>query len=84
MFRIKRKFLVKVIDAIRLSKCPDDSENLLKVQACIYIDALITYFTQVNNTRLNSAVRLQPISQATSKLTAHIKKKFSQPNISKL
>lgn len=83
-FRIKRQFLSNIIQAIQRSKTPDDAENLRKVEACIYIDALITYFKQVNHTRLNSAVRLQPISEVTVKLDTHIKKKFSQPNGYKL
>lgn len=83
-FRIKRTFLSNIIQSIQRSKIPDNTENLLKVKACIYIDALITYFKQVNQVRLNFAVRLQPISEVTSKLDIHIKKKFSQPNINKL
>lgn len=82
--RIKRTFLANIIQSIQRSKIPDNDENLLKVKACIYIDALITYFKQVNQVRLNFAVRLQPISQVTTKLDIHIKKKFSQPNINKL
>lgn len=84
IFRIKRKFLASVIQSIQRSKNPDDADNLLKVETCIYIDALITYFKQVNDSRPNRVVKLQNISQISPKLETIIKKKFSQPNISKL
>lgn len=80
-FRIKRKFLTTVIQSIQRSKIPDDPGNLLKVKACIYIDALITFFKQVNNVRQNKVVNLQPLSEITTKLNVHIKKKFAQPHI---
>lgn len=76
--------MVNVIQAIQRSKNPDDAENLLKIETCIYIDALITYFKQINDTRSNRLVKLQQISQVTTKLDTQIKKKFSQPNVTKL
>lgn len=78
--RIKRKFLVSIIESIQRSKLPDDPDNLLKIKACIYIDALITYFKQVNRVRQNQTVRLEPLTGITTKLNVLIKKKFSQPN----
>lgn len=83
-YRIRRAFLANIIKAIQRSKTPDNDDNLLKVKVCIYIDALITYFKQVNQVRSNAIVKLQPISKVTSKLDMHIKKKFSQPNVNKL
>lgn len=83
-YRIRRTFLANIIKAIQRSKIPDNEENLLKAKVCIYIDALLSYFKQVNQVRLNAAVKLQPISKVTSKLDMHIKKKFSQPNVNKL
>lgn len=84
LHRIKRTFLANIIKAIQRSKTPDNDENLLKVKVCIYIDALLSYFKQVNQVRLNAIVKLQPISTVTSKLDMYIRKKFSQPNVNKL
>lgn len=84
IFRIKRKFLATIVQSIQRSKNPDDPNNLLKVETCIYIDALITYFKQVKDSKLNRVVKLQKISQIAPKLESVIKKKFSQPNFSKL
>lgn len=78
--RIKRKFLVSIIESIQRSKLPDDPDNLLKIKACIYIDALITYFKQVNRVRQNQTVRLDSLTEITTKLNVLIRKKFSQPN----
>lgn len=76
--------MATIIQSIQRSKNPDDADNLLKVETCIYIDALITYFKQVNNSKLNRVVKLQTISPIAPKLELIIKQKFSQPNISKL
>lgn len=80
IFRIKRKFLVSIIEGIQRSKIPDDPDNMLKIKACIYIDALIAYFKQVNRVRQNQTVKLDPLSEITTKLNPLIRKKFSQPN----
>lgn len=82
-FSIKRKFLLNAIESVQRSKIPDDPQNILKVKACIYVDALITYFKQVNQVRQNKVVRMQSVSEVTSKLNDHIRKKFSQPYINK-
>lgn len=84
LHRIQRTFLANIIKAIQRSKIPDNDENLLKAKVCIYIDALLSYFKQVNQVRLNGIVKLQPISKVTTKLDMHIRKKFSQPNVNKL
>lgn len=82
--RLKQKFLCTHVQAIQRSKNPDSADNLLKVKVCIYIDALINYFKQVNRVRLNANVHLDSISTVTPKLTDHMTKKFAQPNSSKL
>lgn len=82
--RIKPTYLCNIIKSVQQARIPDDVENLKKVKACIYIDALLNYFKQVNQVHKNSNIKLKPISQVTSKLDLYIRKKFSQPNINKL
>ena len=78
--RLKCKFLVELVQAVQRSKIPDSPENMLKVKACIYIDALIAYLQQVNKVRSQQKVHLNAISNATSELDAHLRKKFAQPH----
>lgn len=73
-------YLKTVIEQIQRSKVPDDPVNLQKVKACIFIDALIAYFKQLNNVRQNQTVRLNNLTDVTTKLNHYIKKKFTQPN----
>lgn len=73
-----------IIKLVQQARIPDDIENLKRVKACIYIDALLNYFKQVSQVHQNSNIKLKPISQVTSKLDTLIRKKFSQPNINKL
>ncbi|XP_055308619.1 uncharacterized protein LOC129572634 isoform X2 [Sitodiplosis mosellana] len=80
---IKPTFLSNIIKWVQQARFPEDIDNLKRVKACIYIDALLNYFKQVNQVHQNSNIKLKPISQVTSKLDSHIKKKFSQPNINK-
>lgn len=74
---------MNAIEIIQRSKSPDDPDNLLRVKACIYVDALISFFTQINKVRQNHAVQLQPISTISPDLLTYIKKKFAQPHINK-
>lgn len=77
---MKVKYLKSVIEQIQRSKVPDDKNNLEKVKACIFIDALVAYFKQVNTVRQNQTVHINNLTDVTNKLNHYIKKKFTQPN----
>lgn len=74
---------MNAVEIIQRSKSPDDPDNLLRVKACIYVDALIAFFTQINKARQNQAIQLKPISTISPGLLEYVKKKFAQPHINK-
>lgn len=77
----KVPFIIDALNAIKRSKEPDSTPNLLKVKVCIYLDALINFLAGVKK---RNNMKREDFSFVTTKVEADIRSKFVNPHDQKL
>lgn len=80
-FSFKVPFIIDALNAIKRSKEPDSTPNLIKVKVCIYLDALINFLAGVKK---RSNMKREDFSFVTTKVEADIRSKFVSPHDQKL